>query len=116
MKGKGLGIEEIAAYEHELLEYGLSALTSIDTVRIIGNASHKTSIISFLVGDIHPYDAGTIIDRMGIAVRTGHHCAQPVMDWFGIPGTIRASFAFYNTREEIDRLAEAVETVKKMLS
>jgi len=111
-----IGLENIAAYENELLNYGTTALNSIDTVRIIGNSNEKTSIISFLIGDIHPYDAGTIIDRMGVAVRTGHHCAQPVMDWYNIPGTIRASFAFYNTREEIDVLVNAIETARKMLS
>ena len=110
-----IGLDNIANHENELLEYGTSALQSIDSVRIIGNARYKTSIISFMVGDIHPYDAGTIIDRMGIAVRTGHHCAQPVMDRYGLPGTLRASFAFYNTRQEIDRLVEAVETAKNML-
>ncbi len=111
-----IGLENIAAYENDLLNYGTSALNSIDTVRIIGNSNEKTSIISFLIGDIHPYDAGTIIDRMGVAVRTGHHCAQPVMDWYNIPGTIRASFAFYNTKEEIDVLLNAIETARKMLS
>ena len=110
-----IGLDNIANYENELLAYGTYALQSIDSVRIIGNATHKTSIISFMLGDIHPYDAGTIIDRMGVAVRTGHHCAQPVMDRYGIPGTLRASFAFYNTRQEIDRLVEAIETAKTML-
>ncbi len=113
---RGIGLDQIAAYEDELLQYGTSALESINGVRIIGKADHKTSIISFLIGDIHPYDAGTIIDRMGVAVRTGHHCAQPVMDRFRIPGTIRASFAFYNTKSEIDLLIEAIETTKKMFS
>jgi cysteine desulfurase/selenocysteine lyase len=111
-----IGLDEIANYEHELLEYGISTLGALDKIRFVGTARDKTSIISFLIDGIHPYDAGTIIDRMGVAVRTGHHCAQPVMDWYGIPGTIRASLAFYNTKEEIDRLAEAVETAKKMLS
>jgi cysteine desulfurase/selenocysteine lyase len=112
----GIGIDEIAKYEHELLEYGMAALSSLGNIKFVGTAEDKTSIISFLIDGIHPYDAGTIIDRMGVAVRTGHHCAQPVMDWFGIPGTIRASLAFYNTKDEINRLVEAVETAKNMLS
>ncbi|MCF8228280.1 MAG: cysteine desulfurase [Bacteroidales bacterium] len=109
-----IGIERLAAYEEELLEYATRKLKEIEDIRIIGNASRKTSLISFLIGDIHPYDAGTIIDKMGIAVRTGHHCAQPVLDFYRIPGTIRASMVFYNTFEEIDRLVEAIQQVKKM--
>ena len=109
-----IGIERLAAYEEELLEYATRKLKEIEDIRIIGNASRKTSLISFLIGDIHPYDAGTIIDKMGIAVRTGHHCAQPVLDFYRIPGTIRASMVFYNTFEEIDRLVEAIQQVKRM--
>lgn len=109
-----LGLKNISAYEDELLEYATRQLTAIGGIKIFGTSPRKTSLISFLPGDIHPYDAGVIIDKMGIAVRTGHHCAMPLMDRYGIPGTIRASFAFYNTREEIDRLVEAVGTVRKM--
>ena len=85
-------------------------------MKIYGTAEHKTSVISFNIEGIHPYDIGTIIDKLGIAVRTGHHCAQPIMDYFKIPGTIRASFAFYNTKEEIDAMVEAVKKAQMMLS
>ncbi|MEI6696186.1 MAG: cysteine desulfurase [Bacteroidota bacterium] len=111
-----LGIENIALYEKELLDYASSELLKIEGVRIIGTAQHKAAVVSFLIGSIHPYDAGTIIDRFGVAVRTGHHCAQPLMDIYGIPGTIRASFAFYNTKEEIDVLIKAIYKVKEMFS
>lgn len=111
-----IGFEAIAAYEQELLEYATQKLEQIKGLRIIGTAANKTSVISFNVGNIHPYDIGTIIDKLGIAVRTGHHCAQPVMDFFGIPGTIRASFAFYNTKEEIDIFVEALQKAVMMLS
>jgi len=110
-----LGLEAIAAYEHELLEYATTQLKKIDGLRIYGEADNKTAVISFLVGDIHPYDMGSILDQLGIAVRTGHHCAQPIMDFFQIPGTLRASFSFYNTFEEIDRLVAGVEKAKQML-
>lgn len=109
-----LGIDNIAAWEHQLLSYGTDVLSKIPGLRIIGTASEKASVISFQIGNIHPYDAGTILDQLGIAVRTGHHCTQPLMHRLGIPGTIRASFAFYNTKEEIDRLAEAIVRVKRM--
>lgn len=111
-----IGMENIAAYEHELLEYGNQKLAEIDGIRFIGTAEKKASVISFLVEGTHPYDVGAIVDKMGIAVRTGNHCAQPVMDFFGIPGTVRASFAFYNTKEEIDALAEAVKKAQRMLT
>ena len=111
-----IGFEAIAAYEQELLEYATQKLEQIKGLRIIGTAANKTSVISFNVGNIHPYDIGTIIDKLGIAVRTGHHCAQPVMDFFGIPGTVRASFAFYNTKEEIDIFVEALQKAVMMLS
>jgi cysteine desulfurase/selenocysteine lyase len=111
-----LGIEDIGAYEHELLQYGTRKLKQIEGLEIFGTAKEKTSILSFMVDDIHPYDAGTIIDKFGIAVRTGHHCAQPVMDRYGIPGTVRASLAMYNTKEDIDRLVEAIHKVKNMFS
>lgn len=109
-----LGMENIAKYEDDLLQYCTRELLKIDGISIIGTAPQKTSVVSFMIRNIHPYDAGTIIDKLGIAVRTGHHCAQPVMDHFKIPGTIRASFAFYNTKEEIDRLIAAVKQVKEM--
>ena len=108
--------ENIAAYEHELLEYGTKKLLGIEGLKIYGTSSKKTSVISFNVGDIHPYDIGTIIDKLGIAVRTGHHCAQPIMDFFKIPGTLRASFSFYNTKEEIDALVAAVKKAQMMLT
>ena len=109
-----LGLENIAAYEKELLEYATQKLESIEGLRIIGTAENKVSVISFVLENIHHYDAGMIIDKMGIAVRTGHHCAEPLMDRFNIEGTIRASFSFYNTKEEIDKLYEALLTVKQM--
>lgn len=111
---ESIGYEAISAYEQELLEYGTEQLSKIEGLRIIGTAENKASVISFLLGDIHPYDAGTILDRLGIAIRTGHHCTQPVMQFFGIPGTMRASFAFYNTKEEIDQLVVGLHEVQKM--
>jgi len=111
-----LGFENIAVHEHELLKYATERFQQIENLKIIGNATHKASLISFVFDNIHPYDMGTIIDKMGIALRTGHHCAQPVMDFYGISGTIRASFAIYNTKEEIDRMVDAVEKAKDMLS
>lgn len=109
-----LGIDNIAAYEKELLDYATERLSSMDGMRIFGEAQNKSSVLSFLVKGIHPYDVGTLLDKMGIAVRTGHHCAEPLMNFFGVPGTVRASFAFYNTREEIDLLANAIERIVKM--
>src|SRR5579871_1071149 len=111
-----LGIENIAAHEHDLLLYGTEALTSIPGVRIIGTAGQKAAVISFTVEGIHPHDIGTILDREGIAVRTGHHCAQPVMDWFHVPATTRASLAFYNTTSEIDALTAGLHKVKEIFS
>jgi cysteine desulfurase/selenocysteine lyase len=110
-----IGFEAIAAYEQELLEYGTEQLKTIDGLRIFGEAKEKTAVISFNVGEIHPYDIGTILDKLGIAVRTGHHCAQPIMDYYKIPGTVRASFSFYNTKEEIDIMIEALEKAVSML-
>lgn len=110
-----IGLNAIAAYEQELLTYATEQLKAIEGLRIYGEASEKTAVISFLVGDIHPYDMGSLLDKMGIAVRTGHHCAQPIMDFFQIPGTIRASFSFYNTFEEVDRLVAGVKKAKMML-
>ncbi|MFT6441921.1 MAG: cysteine desulfurase/selenocysteine lyase [Salibacteraceae bacterium] len=111
-----IGLDAIADYEQELLEYGTEKLSQIEGLKIYGTAKNKASVISFLLDGIHPYDAGTILDKLGIAVRTGHHCTQPVMTRFGIPGTVRASFAFYNTKEEIDALYEGLLRVKKMFS
>lgn len=111
-----IGFENIAAYEHELLVYGTEKLLEIEGVKIIGTAKEKASVISFNIEGIHPYDIGVIVDKLGVAVRTGHHCTQPIMDFFGIPGTIRASFSFYNTKEEIDVFIAAVKKAKMMLS
>ncbi len=111
-----IGFEAIAQYEEELLNYATAQLLQIEGLRIYGTARHKTSVISFNVGEMHPYDIGTILDKMGIAVRTGHHCAQPIMDFYQIPGTIRASFSFYNTMEEVDMLAAGIKKAVAMLS
>ncbi len=111
-----IGFENIAAYEKELLDYATEQLLQIEGLRIYGESKDKTAVISFNVGNIHPYDIGTIIDKLGVAVRTGHHCAQPIMDFYKIPGTIRASFAFYNTKEEIDIFVTALKRAVMMLS
>lgn len=111
-----IGFKEIATYENNLLEYATKKLLEIDGLKIYGTSKHKTAVVSFNLKGIHPYDVGTILDKMGIAVRTGHHCAQPIMDYFGIPGTVRASFAFYNTKAEIDALVDGVKKAKTMLS
>ena len=108
---ESIGLDNLAAYEHELLEYATELLDGIPGVRIIGTAREKASVLSFLINDIHPHDIGTILDQEGIAIRAGHHCAQPVMQRFNVPSTARASFAFYNTKEEIDVLAEAIHKV-----
>ncbi|MEP5830722.1 MAG: cysteine desulfurase [Maribacter dokdonensis] len=110
-----IGFEEIAKYEQALLEYATQELLKIDGLKIYGTAKNKTSVISFNIEGIHPYDMGSILDKLGIAVRTGHHCAQPIMDFFKIPGTVRASFAFYNTRDEVDVLIAGVLKAKSML-
>ena len=109
-----IGFDAIGAYEQELLAYGTQELLKIDGVRIYGTA-HKTSVISFNVAEIHPYDIGSILDKLGIAVRTGHHCAQPIMEFYKIPGTVRASFAFYNTKEEIDVFIKGLQKTIMML-
>lgn len=109
-----LGMDQIAAYEHELLQYATEKLNAIEGMRIFGQAAEKSSVLSFLVGDIHHYDMGMLLDRLGIAVRTGHHCAQPLMQVLGVEGTVRASFAFYNTKEEIDAFAAGIERVRRM--
>ena len=109
-----IGIDEIAAYETSMTDYALQQLRTIPDMRIIGEAPERGAVISFLVGDIHPFDMGTLLDRLGIAVRTGHHCAQPLMQRLGIEGTLRASFSFYNTMEEVDALVAAVRRVSQM--
>ena len=111
----GIGMDAIASYEAELLAYATAELKKIEGIKIFGEAVEKTAVISFNVGVQHPYDLGSILDQMGIAVRTGHHCAQPIMDFFEIPGTVRASFSFYNTFEEIDRLIAGVRKAVQML-
>ncbi len=110
-----IGFEAIAEYEHELLDYATKKLLEIDGLKIYGTAKCKTSVISFNIEKIHPYDIGTILDKLGIAVRTGHHCAQPIMDFYKIPGTVRASFCFYNTKNEVDVLVEGVKRAAAML-
>jgi cysteine desulfurase/selenocysteine lyase len=109
-----LGMGNIRTYEQEILNYATDKLTTMGYIHIIGTPKEKTSLISFLIDGIHPYDAGVIIDKMGIAVRTGHHCAMPLIEWYKIPATVRASFAFYNTKEEIDLLLEAIIKVKQI--
>jgi len=111
-----IGFENIQQYEHELLEHANKRLSEISGIRIYGNTENKASVVSFNIDGIHPYDVGSIIDKLGIAVRTGHHCAQPIMNFFCIPGTIRASFSFYNTKEEIDLMVDAVKKAQTMLS
>lgn len=110
-----IGLEEIAAYEEELLTYATQELKQIQGLVIYGDVPQKTAVVSFNIKGLHPYDVGTLLDQMGIAVRTGQHCAQPVMDFYGIPGTVRASFAFYNTKEEIDTLVKGVQRAVNML-
>ncbi|WP_243350269.1 cysteine desulfurase [Parabacteroides sp. FAFU027] len=109
-----IGMDNIAAYEDELLHYATEKLLEIDGLRILGTAAHKGAVISFLVGNIHHYDMGMLLDKLGIAVRTGHHCAQPLMKRLGVEGTVRASFSFYNTKEEIDALVSAVKRIASM--
>lgn len=111
-----IGFDQIAAYENELLTYATEKLNAIDNMIIYGTSKEKAAVISFNVEGIHPYDIGSIVDKLGIAVRTGHHCAQPIMDYYKIPGTVRASFSFYNTKEEIDRFIEALLRAINMLS
>ena len=111
-----IGLKKILKYENVLLKYATEKLLEIDGIKIYGNTDNKTSVISFNLGNIHHYDIGSLIDNEGIAVRTGHHCAQPIMDYYKIPGTIRLSLSFYNTKEEIDSLISAIIVAKKMLS
>jgi len=111
-----IGLDAIAAYEQDLLDYMTARLSSVDGIRLYGTADDKASVQSFLLDDIHPHDLGTIVDHKGVAVRTGHHCAMPVMRRFSIPGTVRASLAFYNTREDVDQLIDALETARKLFA
>lgn len=111
-----VGFKEIAAYENDLLEYATQKILQIEGVKLYGTSSKKTAVLSFNIEGIHPYDIGAILDKLGIAVRTGHHCAQPIMDYYKIPGTVRASFSFYNTKEEIDVFIAGLQKAKMMLS
>ncbi len=112
----GVGIEKIAAHEHDLLEYATEVIGAVEGVRLIGTAREKAGVLSFVLDEVHPHDIGTILDQQGIAVRTGHHCAQPVMDRFGIPATVRASFAVYNTKSEVDALARGIRKVREVFA
>jgi len=111
---EALGMERIAAYEHELLDYATQRLASVRGLRLIGTARQKAAVLSFVLDGIHPHDIGTILDSVGIAIRTGHHCAMPVMEFFQVPATARASLAFYNTRAEVDRLVAALERTREV--
>jgi cysteine desulfurase/selenocysteine lyase len=111
---QAVGMDAIAAYEASLLDYATEQVTALGGIRLVGTAQEKASVLSFIIGDIHAHDAGTILDREGVAVRAGHHCAQPVMDFYGVPATTRASFAFYNTREEVDALCRGIKKVKEL--
>jgi cysteine desulfurase/selenocysteine lyase len=113
---QGIGMDVIARHEQEILDYMTSELNKVDGMRLIGTADEKASVQSFLLDDIHPHDLGTILDHQGVAIRTGHHCAMPVMNRFGIPGTARASLALYNNRDDIDRLVESLNAARKIFS
>jgi cysteine desulfurase/selenocysteine lyase len=113
---ESLGIENIGTHEHDLLEYATEKLSAIPAVRLIGTAKEKAAVVSFVIEGVHPHDIGTILDQQGIAIRTGHHCSQPIMERFGIPATARASFAAYNTRREIDALVVGIEKVKEVFA
>ena len=110
-----IGLEAIQEKEHELLNYALGLLAEVPNLRFIGKAEHRASVISFLIDGVHPYDLGELLDKQGIAIRTGHHCTEPVMDFFGIPGTCRASFAFYNNRSEVDLLVAGIKRAAAIL-
>jgi cysteine desulfurase / selenocysteine lyase len=112
----GLGLDRISAWEHELLSYATGLVGQIEGIRLIGTAKEKAGVLAFVLGGVHPHDIGTILDDNGVAIRAGHHCAQPVMERFGVPATARASFAFYNTLAEVDALAHGLVTVKKMFA
>jgi cysteine desulfurase/selenocysteine lyase len=109
-----IGSDAIEAYEHELVGYAVDALASVPGVALIGTPQRRTGVVSFTIEGVHPHDAGMILDHEGIAIRAGHHCTQPVMDFFGVPATNRASFAFYNTRDDVDRLVAGIEKVKEV--
>lgn len=113
---QAIGIDKLAAYEHHLLEVATAKLEAIDGIRIIGTAKNKASVLSFMIEDVHPHDVGTIFDQQGVAIRAGHHCAQPVMEFYGIAATARASFAFYNTEQEIDALVNAIKTTQELFA
>jgi cysteine desulfurase/selenocysteine lyase len=113
---ESLGLERIAAAEHGLLVYATQRLAEVPGLTIVGTAPEKAAVVSFTVEGVHPHDLGTILDHEGVAIRTGHHCAMPVMDFFGVPATARASFAFYNTRAEVDRLVDALDVARGMLT
>lgn len=113
---QSVGIEALADYEHSLLAYATQEMSALEGIRIIGTAEHKASVLSFMIDDVHPHDIGTIFDQQGVAIRAGHHCAQPVMQFFGIPATARASFAFYNTMEEVDALVKATQKVQELFA
>ena len=112
----GLGMDNVAAYEHEVLTYATEAVAAIPGIRLIGTAREKAGVLSFLLGSIHPHDIGTILDQEGIAIRAGHHCAQPIMQRFGIAATARASFGLYNTKEEVDALVEGIQKVREVFA
>jgi cysteine desulfurase/selenocysteine lyase len=113
---RGLSWEAVMAHEHELLDYATAAVSEIPGLRLIGTAKEKASVLSFVLDGVHPHDIGTILDREGVAIRTGHHCTQPLMDRFGVPATARASFALYNTKEEIDALVRGLHKVQEMFA
>jgi len=111
-----VGMDNVAQHETQLLDYLMQQLGNIDGMRLIGTAANKASVQSFLVDDIHPHDLGTILDHQGVAIRTGHHCAMPVMDYYGVPGTARASVALYNNRDDIDQLVDAIRKAQQIFS
>jgi cysteine desulfurase/selenocysteine lyase len=113
---EGIGMQNVESWEHELSDYMTRRLSAIDDIRLIGTAAHKAGVQSFLLGDIHPHDLGTILDHQGVAIRTGHHCAMPVMEYFGVPGTARASLALYNNFDDIDQLVAALEKAKEIFA
>jgi cysteine desulfurase/selenocysteine lyase len=112
----GIGLEKIQAWEHQLLSYATARISEVKGTRVIGTARNKASVLAFVLEGIHPHDVGTILDDEGVAIRAGHHCAQPLMQRFGVPATARASFAFYNTLQEVDALTEGLRRVKKMFA
>jgi cysteine desulfurase/selenocysteine lyase len=113
---QAIGLDRVAAYERDLLTYGTAALSSIEGLRLTGTAADKAGILAFVLEGVHPHDVGTILDRNGVAIRTGHHCCQPLMDRLGVPATARASFSLYNTRDDLDALAAAIHTVRQVFA